>query len=120
MRRKGMLLVILAVFVALFVFNVSRPADQVQGCLACVAHPPPARLRVLVFNMLHGFPGGEARMARADRLVATMHDLGVDVALLQEVSYTGRDGHLAAYVAERVGMNWAYARANGNLVAIGF
>ncbi len=120
MPRRSVLVLVLVLFVAFFVANVSRPADQVQGCLACVNEPPTAHLRVLVFNMLHGFPGGEARMARADRLVATMQDLGVDVALLQEVSHTGRDGHLAAYVAERVEMNWVYARANGHLAAIGF
>ncbi|GAP64538.1 hypothetical protein ARMA_2961 [Ardenticatena maritima] len=120
--RKPLLLGIflLCVGVALLVWNASMPAETVQGCLDCVKTPPPSHMRVLVFNMLHGFPDGKARMARADLLIQTVQALNADVLLLQEVSHTRRDGLLAEYLAERLNMNWVYARANGNLAWIGF
>ena len=75
-------------------------------------------VRVVTLNLLHGAPLPKLHQARASleaRLAWTAQQLAEaepDVVLLQEASITVRHGNTAATLAERLGMQHVYARAN--------
>lgn len=70
--------------------------------------------------MLHGFPDFSDLPQRLDLIAGALREHEADVILLQEVPQTLRTGNAAAYLAEQLGMNYVYARANGNARAIFF
>ena len=108
---------------ALWVLSASRPASRVEGCPAACAAAEARRdgpLRVLSLNVLHGFPRFEHLARRLDLVAAEIHRLDADVVLLQEVPWIPGLGSGAAYLARRTGLNYVYARANGNRHAILF
>lgn len=75
-------------------------------------------IRVVTVNLLHGAPIPGARQARAtleERLAWTGEALAAerpDVVLLQEASVGPTTGNTAGRLAERLGMDFVYARAN--------
>jgi endonuclease/exonuclease/phosphatase family metal-dependent hydrolase len=78
------------------------------------------RLRVVVFNVLHGYPAFLDMQARRERLAQALERLDPDVILLQEAWVTRRWGDLAPWLGRRLDRNVAYARANGSYRLIGF
>ncbi len=91
---------------------------------APVADSPPAavpeRLRLVDFNVLHGFPDFRDQEGRTRRLIAALRDLDPTVVVLQEVWWTARHGKLVDRLAAELDMDVAYARANGSRRLIGF
>ena len=75
---------------------------------------------MLSFNVLHGFPRFSRLRARLDLIAAEIRRLDVDVACLQEVPWVPGFGSGARYLAREAGLNYLYARANGNRWAILF
>ena len=71
-------------------------------------------------NMLHGFPRFEHLSDRLDMIADLIKQQDVDIVCLQEVPWTLRRDNGARYLAEQVGMNYVYLRANGNRWAILF
>ncbi|HSF81871.1 MAG TPA: endonuclease/exonuclease/phosphatase family protein [Anaerolineales bacterium] len=107
---------ILSLLVA-FLLNASEPGGAVEGCpLECAvqARRQPGPLRVLSLNMLHGHPDFEHLPLRLDLIAAEIQRLDADVVLLQETPWTRTTGNGARYLAQQLGYNYLYYRANGN------
>jgi len=122
MKRSWYSLLALALL-AVWVSQVSRPGRQVEGCFdgCATALPQPAsQVRVISFNMLHGFPRFEHLPQRLELIAAEISRQEADIVLLQEVPWTLQTRSAACSLAEKTGMNYATLRANGNRWAIGF
>jgi len=122
MRPKWFVLVVPGL-VLVWVLNASRPGGHVEGCLSECANlmqTPGSRLRIVSLNMLHGFPKFEHLSQRLEIIAHEIKRLDADIVLLQEVPWTLKTGNGAGYLAEKIGMNYAYQRANGNRWAILF
>lgn len=74
---------------------------------------------VLSANLWHDWPRQRSRTPRLEALARLMETERVDVALLQEIS---RTHSLAAdeWLADKLGMAYVYARANGHEKALNF
>lgn len=81
---------------------------------------PPTSLRVVSFNVLHGYPHFPDQEARAERTIAALRALEPDIVILQEAWRTRRHGDFVERLGAALGMDSAFARANGNLQRIGF
>jgi endonuclease/exonuclease/phosphatase family metal-dependent hydrolase len=85
------------------------------------AAPPPARdwLTVASANLWHDWPRQYLWSDRLEAVARMVEAESIDILLLQEIARTRR---LAAdlWLADRLGMSVAYARANGAVDAIGF
>lgn len=90
------------------------------GSRAEWGQPRPAALRLLDFNVLHGYPHFPDQEARAQRTIARLATLDLDVIILQEAWRTRQHGDFVAQLGDALGMDSAFARANGNLERIGF
>jgi endonuclease/exonuclease/phosphatase family metal-dependent hydrolase len=77
-------------------------------------------LRVLSFNVWHGYPGPGAREERYQHIRDLVVESGADVVLLQEAWSTRRFGSLAERLSRELDLGYAYARANGSLRYLGF
>jgi endonuclease/exonuclease/phosphatase family metal-dependent hydrolase len=77
-------------------------------------------LRILSFNVWHGYPGPGAREERYQRIRDLVAETDPDVVLLQEAWSTRRFGKLAERLSRELGLGYAYARANGSLRYLGF
>ena len=102
---------------------VSTVADQPRSCLAdCggVASGEGAPLRMLTFNVFHDFPDYTRLSERLELLAAQVKESDTDVVLLQELPWTADTGPSIETLARRTGMNYVYARANGNFKVIRF
>lgn len=84
-----------------------------EGC-AATADRSAGSLRVLSLNMLHGFPRYIDLQLRLDLIASEISRLDADVILLQEIPWTIWTGNGAKYLAEKIGYNYLYYRANGN------
>ena len=121
-RRRGhagacLFTLLILGLVTSFVLNVSRPGRSVQGCPSgCVTAPArlAGPLRLVSFNMLHGFPDFKNLPARLDWIARELRRLDADVVLLNEVPWTPRTGSAAAWLAEQLGYNYLYYRSSGN------
>ena len=114
---------IIVLTIAVFLLSVSKPGENVIGCLQECAHAPDpdeAVLKVVSLNMLHGHPDFEYLNHRMERIAAAIMEEGADLVLLQEVPWTNEVGYAAEYLANETGMNYAYMRANGNRQLIRF
>lgn len=80
----------------------------------------PPRLRVLNLNVLHGYPDFDAQERRYGLTLEAFRALECHVLILQESWRTRHHGHLAERLAEDLGLNMSYARANGSLRFLGF
>ncbi len=89
-----------------------RPSRGHQGAASPV-------ITVLSANLWHDWPRRRSRGARLEAFARLMTAERVDVALLQEVDRTDA---LAAdeFLADKLGMAYVYARANGHEHALGF
>lgn len=76
-------------------------------------------LTLLSANLWHDWPQHREHYDRLERFAQLVEDEGVDVALLQEVWRTPQL-RVDEWLAERLGMGYAYARANGHEDALGF
>jgi len=113
---------LLLLFIGFWLFNVSTPGNP-TGCLTTCAPthlPATGAYTAVTWNILHGFPDFEDLPARLDQIAAIFQATPVDFLLLQEIPHTLKTGNTAAYLAEKLGLNYVYARANGNRFAIGF
>jgi endonuclease/exonuclease/phosphatase family metal-dependent hydrolase len=70
--------------------------------------------------MLHGFPRFEHLDERLAVIEAEVRRVDPDIVCLQEVPWRPGLGTAANYLAERLGLNHVYVRANGNRWAILF
>ena len=114
---------LIPILVLIWVVNVSKPGLQVEGCLQGCATLPlkdTSAIRVVSFNMLHGFPKFEYLLQRLEIIAEEINRLEVDIVLLQEVPWTLKIGNAAKVLSEKTGMNYVYLRANGNRMAIAF
>ena len=123
LMRFGWILILLLILVVLWLHNVSSPGIEIEGCLTGCSESAVGRGEIMVvisLNMLHGFPDFDNLSARLDHLEDIITLLDPDIVLLQEVPRTGAVGNAAAALAERLGMNYVYYRANGNYKTIFF
>lgn len=121
MRRHRWLIVLGLVLIAVWVLNVSRPGVRPEGCPSGCATAAARRegpLRILSLNVRHGFPRFDHLEERLDLIAAEIRRLDPDLILLQEVPW--HRGNAAQWLAEQVGLNHLYLRANGNRWAILF
>jgi endonuclease/exonuclease/phosphatase family metal-dependent hydrolase len=81
--------------------------------------PAPAILSVLSANLWHDWPRGRRRHERLEAFARLVENEGVDVILLQEVMRASLF-EADEWLAGRLGMAYAYARANGHRAGIGF
>lgn len=101
--------------------GVTRPGGPI------VLQERPARLRneeavpltVISANLWHDWPQHRRQQERLEQFARLVEAEAVDIALLQEVSRQ-RDLHADTWLAARLGMAYAYARANGDRDAIRF
>jgi endonuclease/exonuclease/phosphatase family metal-dependent hydrolase len=77
-------------------------------------------LRILDWNVWHGYPGSSAREERYQHIRELIEEFDPDVVLLQEAWSTRRFGSLADRLSHDLGLGFAYARANGSLRYLGF
>lgn len=111
------------VLLALWMSQASHPGRRVQGCFdeCATSHTQTAsQVRVISFNMLHGFPSFDHLSQRLDLIAAEITQQEADIVLLQEVPWTFKARSAARSLSDKTGMNYAYIRANGNRWAIGF
>lgn len=114
---------IIAVLLFLLLYNVSVPGSRVEGCLTSCSNAGELNadyIRVVSLNMLHGYPNFDNLSARLDLIAGEIQSLDADIVLLQEVPWTQETGNAAEHLSQRLGMNYAYYRANGNRKIIGF
>lgn len=110
-----MALILLLIYV--FITRVSQPGASIEGCpKGCAVQITEGddAIRVLSLNMLHGYPDFEDLDDRLDIIVAGIQDADADIVMLQEVPWNRELGSVAATLADRLGMNYLYYRANGN------
>lgn len=115
-------LIVLALF-AVWLLNVStvgRPIGCLEGCAAQGRERREGPLRVMSLNILHDFPDFAYLTERLDLIAEEIRRQDADIVCLQEVPWTPKLGDGARYLAERVGMNYLFLRANGNRSAILF
>jgi len=118
--RVFIILFITAVFIwVLNVSKVGRPSGCLQEC-ASLPGSDEGPLKIITWNILHGYPDFDDQKQRLKLVAETLKEQEADVILLQEVPYTWRDGGAAVFLAERLEMNYVFARANGNRWAILF
>ncbi|MEA3439381.1 MAG: endonuclease/exonuclease/phosphatase family protein [Chloroflexota bacterium] len=114
---------IIAVLLFLLLSNVSVPGSRVEGCLSSCSNAGGLNadsIRVISLNMLHGYQNFDNLSARLDLIAGEIQSLDADIVLLQEVPWTQGTGNAAEHLSQRLGMNYAYYRANGNRKIIGF
>jgi endonuclease/exonuclease/phosphatase family metal-dependent hydrolase len=105
----------------------ARPVVEVASLVPSLATVPELAaprsgdtLRILSFNVWHGYPGPGAREERYQRIRDLVAETDPDVLLLQEAWSTRRFGRLAERLSRELGLGYAYARANGSLRYLGF
>lgn len=123
-RRRTAVAVALACILAIAAFVVDVLVLERNVLLVTYrtdfGQPPPTSLRVLNFNILHGYPHFPEQEQRAEQTIAALAALDLDVIVLQEAWRTRHHGDFVAQLGEALGMDSAFARANGNLERIGF
>lgn len=81
---------------------------------------PVSRVRLVNLNVLHGYPEFVHQAERRQRLLGALRALDADILVLQEVWRATGHGDLGRWLAAELGMDLAYARANGSRRWIGF
>lgn len=122
-KHKYGIVAFVIVILGYWLLNVSTPGSKITSCLtACAPVLPPldTTYTVVSWNILHGFPDFENLPERLDQVIAILQANPADFILLQEVPFTLKTGNAAVYLAEHLGMNYVFVRANGNRFAIGF
>jgi endonuclease/exonuclease/phosphatase family metal-dependent hydrolase len=123
-KRKWFLVAIaILTLITLFVLNASTPGRQVVGCLEGCGNPADRQaggLRAVSLNMLHGIPRFTDLDARLQLIAAEVQLLDADVIILQEVPWRLGRENTAETLAQMLGFNYLYLRANGNKSLITF
>ncbi len=117
-RAVGALELAVAAAFPIVLFHVTEGPLPIGRRAAAPAHRV-ERLRLVDFNVWHDHPHLRNAERRANLLAAALTELQPDIVVLQEVWRTRR-GDLAERLAGRLGMDLAYARANGSRRLIGF
>lgn len=121
--RYGWIPALILILLILLALNISIPGRTLEGCLGKCStsiDPDPATLTVMSLNMLHGFPDFRDLGERLDQMADYFSLYNPDLILLQEVPWTSQYGNSARVLAEKLGLNYLYYRANGNRQAIYF
>ncbi|HUP23429.1 MAG TPA: endonuclease/exonuclease/phosphatase family protein [Thermoanaerobaculia bacterium] len=117
-------LVLAIAFFGVLAGPVRISARAVDPAEQATAPRKPQRLRVVSYNVLHGYPRFTNQEARFSGLAQALEQLSPDVALFQEAWCTQRHGclinRLATGQGPFVGYHLAYAPVNGSLRLIGF
>jgi endonuclease/exonuclease/phosphatase family metal-dependent hydrolase len=117
-------LVLAIAFVGVLVGPVRISARTLDPVELATAPRKPQRLRVVSYNVLHGYPRFTNQEARLSDLARALEQLSPDVALFQEAWCTQRHGCLINRLATGQGpfvdYHLAYAAVNGSLRLIGF
>jgi endonuclease/exonuclease/phosphatase (EEP) superfamily protein YafD len=79
-----------------------------------------AQLRLVDFNVLHGYPRFAGQEERYGKLLAALAALDPTVIVLQEAWSVVGHGALAQRLGADLGLDVAYARANGSRRLLGF
>lgn len=100
---------------------VMRPSFHIRTRLrpSTVFPIPNKHLTVLSANLWHDWPLGRKLPHRLEAFARLVEAENADVVLLQEVVRTA-DLFAGEWLADRLGMAYAYSRANGDESAIGF
>ena len=118
------LVLVMVLALGILLLNVSKPGAEVITCpTACAKALSSAKiepLRILSFNMLHGYHDFTYLDQRTALLAKELDRLAVDIVLLQEVPWTSEHGQMAHKLAQHGSFNYAYLRANGNRRLIDF
>lgn len=121
--RPFLVVLMVLALIGVWVSQASRPG-KVEGCPVGCAKPgdgqPSSEVRIASLNLLHDFPHFGYLTERLELVAREIEALDADIVCLQEVSWTTSAGLVARRLADRLGMNYVYARANGNRWAILF
>lgn len=101
----------------LFVFNVSKPGASVEGVYnrePVPQNPFAPNLGVLSLNFFHDFPNEKFLNERTTLLTLRLKENEADIICLQEAPWTRELNYAAAHIADVLGFNYAFVRANGN------
>ncbi len=85
-----------------------------------IPEPGNSPIRFLTANLWHDYPRYRDLEARWARLARAFREQQVDIACLQEVTWTERFGNHAQRLAREVGAAYVYGRANGKREVLGF
>ena len=117
-------LVLASLFFGWLVGPVRASTRGIQPLDVSTAPRRPDRVRVLSYNVLHGYPRFDDQEDRFAALERALEQLAPDIVLFQEAWCTRRHGclinRLAAAGAALHGYYLAYAPVNGSLRLIGF
>lgn len=80
---------------------------------------PDAEITLLCANLWHDWPRRHRLTERLESFARLAESVDADILLLQEAART-RTLHADRWLAERLDLEMAYARANGDLEAVGF
>jgi endonuclease/exonuclease/phosphatase family metal-dependent hydrolase len=123
MRKWFLVAIAILTLITLFVLNASIHGRQVVGCLEGCGNPADRQtggLRVVSLNMLHGIPRFTDLDVRVKLISAELRRLDGDVIILQEVPWRLGNKNIAETLAQALGYNYMYLRANGNKNMITF
>ena len=101
---------------------VRAPTNQlVIRAVPAVRYPsqPCKPITILSANLWHDWPWHRQMHSRLDAFAKMAESTDADIVLLQEVSRTSKM-KVDVWLAERLGMGYTYARANGHEQEIGF
>ncbi len=122
-RGGGLLGVAVFVPLALFLHGALSFAERQPRVVVGRAASPVSgaeTIRIIDLNVWHDYPTFEQVEERRDAVVDALEALAPQIVVLQESWETTAHGSFAASVAEALGMDHAYAVANGSRARIGF
>jgi endonuclease/exonuclease/phosphatase family metal-dependent hydrolase len=107
---------------AAFLLTVLANQEEELAVVRRAAEPEatPKRLRLIDFNVLHGFPDFPDQERRFQRTLAAIQALEPDILVLQETWDTPVHGNMVQRLGEAMRFNSVYARANGSRRLNGF
>ncbi len=100
---------------------VTEPVGRllVQRLPVFIRHAENKSITIISANLWHDFPKYRQCTQRLDSFAAMVEAEHADVVLLQEVTHR-TNFHVDQWLSERLGMAYAYSRANGDEAGIGF
>ena len=102
-----------------------QTVTQPVGRLSVQLHPAtvnPAETRAITIvsaNLWHDWPKHRNIVQRLESFIGMVRNENTDVVLLQEVAHRS-NLHVDQWLSDRLGMAYAYSRANGHETGIGF